>query len=68
MPARQEAPRGSFRAGDLVRHPQFGEGVVVSCAPSGEDEIVTVAFKGAAGIKKLLLSFAPLERLGSSEG
>ncbi len=67
VPARQEAPRGSFRAGDLVRHPQFGEGVVVSCAPSGEDEIVTVAFKGAAGIKKLLLSFAPLERLGPSD-
>lgn len=53
-----------FRAGDRVRHPRFGEGVVVSCTPTGDDHLVTVAFKGEAGIKKLLLSLARLEPLG----
>ncbi|HEU4759861.1 MAG TPA: 3'-5' exonuclease, partial [Dehalococcoidia bacterium] len=53
----------TFAAGDHVRHPKFGEGIVVSCQPSGTDYQVVVAFQGEAGIKKLLLSFAPLERL-----
>jgi DNA helicase-2/ATP-dependent DNA helicase PcrA len=56
-------PADTFAAGDHVRHPKFGEGIVVSCQPSGSDYQVVVAFQGEAGIKKLLLSFAPLERL-----
>ena len=46
-----------------MRHPKFGEGIVVSCQPSGADYQLVVAFQGEAGIKKLLLSFAPLERV-----
>ncbi len=57
------APTDSFSAGDHVRHERFGEGIVVSCQPSGADYQVVVAFQGEAGIKKLLLSFAPLERM-----
>ncbi|MFB3052764.1 MAG: hypothetical protein ACE1ZT_02735, partial [Dehalococcoidia bacterium] len=57
------APAETFAAGDHVRHPKFGEGIVVSCQPSGADYQVVVAFQGEAGIKKLLLSFAPLERV-----
>ena len=53
----------AFSAGEKVRHPRFGEGIVVSCTLVPDDQEVTVAFKGEAGIKKLLLSFAPLERL-----
>jgi len=55
----------SFSAGDHVRHAKFGEGIVINCnaTASGADQEVTVAFKGQAGVKKLLLSFAPLERL-----
>jgi DNA helicase-2/ATP-dependent DNA helicase PcrA len=56
-------PGDSFRPGDHVRHERFGEGVVVSCEPSGGDYQVVVAFQGEAGIKKLLLSFAPLEKV-----
>jgi DNA helicase-2/ATP-dependent DNA helicase PcrA len=52
-----------FSGGERVRHPRFGEGVVVGCVPRGDDQEVTVAFKGETGIKKLMLSFAPLERL-----
>ena len=48
-----------------MRHAKFGEGIVISCNPtaSGSDQEVTVAFKGEAAVKKLLLSFAPLEKL-----
>jgi DNA helicase-2/ATP-dependent DNA helicase PcrA len=55
----------AFAAGDRVRHGKFGEGVVVSCDIKGSDQEVTVVFKGDAGIKKLLLSFANLERVSA---
>jgi len=52
-----------LKAGDRVQHSQFGRGTVVSCKPSDGDREVTVAFPGL-GIKKLLLSFARLEKVG----
>jgi DNA helicase-2/ATP-dependent DNA helicase PcrA len=55
--------RTSFGAGDHVRHERFGDGVVVSCVVTSSDQEVTVAFKGGAGVKKLLLSYAPLEKV-----
>jgi DNA helicase-2/ATP-dependent DNA helicase PcrA len=70
VPKPEEEPpskgaKETFSAGDRVRHEKFGEGIVVSCEPSGADYQVVVAFQGEAGIKKLLLSFAPLERVVS---
>jgi DNA helicase-2/ATP-dependent DNA helicase PcrA len=53
----------AFRAGDRVRHAKFGEGIVVSCQEASGDLLVTVAFKGDAGLKRLLASFAALERV-----
>ncbi|MGQ9572134.1 MAG: ATP-dependent helicase [Dehalococcoidia bacterium] len=54
----------AFQPGDRVRHARFGEGIVVSCQQEkGGDQLVTVAFKGEAGIKRLLASFAALERM-----
>ena len=50
-----------LRAGERVRHARFGDGIVVSCVPSGTDHEVTVAFKGSSGIKRLLYSYASLE-------
>jgi DNA helicase-2/ATP-dependent DNA helicase PcrA len=52
-----------FAGGERVRHPRFGEGVVVGSQMVKDDQEVTVAFKGDIGIKKLMLSFAPLEKL-----
>jgi DNA helicase-2/ATP-dependent DNA helicase PcrA len=49
-------------AGDRVRHASFGEGVVLNCTPTGDDQEVVVDFE-EAGKKKLLLSLAPLERV-----
>ena len=51
-----------LKDGDHVRHSQFGDGVVVSCQPVADDIEVVVAFNGG-GIKKLLLSFAGLEKI-----
>ena len=51
-----------LRAGDQVRHSQFGEGVVISCQPVKNDSEVVVAFPGV-GVKRLLLSFARLEKV-----
>ena len=52
----------SLKAGDHVNHKMFGEGVVLNCSANGDDHVVTVAFT-EAGVKRLLLSFAPLEKM-----
>ncbi len=52
-----------LKAGDHVHHAQFGDGVVVSCQPVKDDEEVVVAFTSGMGVKKLLLSFAKLEKI-----
>jgi DNA helicase-2/ATP-dependent DNA helicase PcrA len=51
---------GRYRIGQTVKHAKFGEGVVLQCEGSGEDEKVQINFR-QAGIKWLLLSFATLE-------
>ena len=49
----------AYAPGDRVVHAQFGRGVVVSCELVPGDQQVVVAFEGR-GVKKLMLSFAPL--------
>jgi len=53
----------ALKAGDHVSHAMFGEGIVVNCLATGGDHEVTIAFKGEAGIKRFLLSLAPLQKL-----
>ncbi|MCD6149425.1 DNA helicase PcrA [bacterium] len=48
----------SYSDGQRVRHPDFGEGVVIST----QDDIITIAFM-KTGIKKLSATYAPLERI-----
>ena len=55
--------RPALKTGDKVRHPTFGEGIVTDAKPSKDDVEVTVAFRDGGGVKRLLLSFAPLEKL-----
>jgi DNA helicase-2/ATP-dependent DNA helicase PcrA len=55
------APVAEFKAGDHVRHEQFGSGIVVSYRKVKQDAEVTVAFDGA-GLKRLLLSFARIAK------
>ena len=47
--------------GEIVRHSVFGEGVVQDVQGVGDDEQVTVNFS-SAGLKRLLVSLARLER------
>jgi DNA helicase-2/ATP-dependent DNA helicase PcrA len=61
--ARPRATAGVYSAGERVRHGKFGEGIVVSCTPVRDDFEVVVAFRGDAGIKKLLVTYANLERV-----
>jgi len=55
-------PVVSLTAGDRVTHEKFGLGTVVSTAGVGEKSDATVDF-GAAGVKRLLLRYAPVEKL-----
>ncbi len=61
----EAVPALPLRTGDRVSHGVFGEGVVVSSTGKGSDQEVTVAFAGGAGVKRLLLSYAPLEKVES---
>ncbi len=60
-PTSPDVSTGEFKAGDHVQHVQFGKGVVVSCRPVKDDAEVVIAFAGE--LKKLLLSFANLEKV-----
>ncbi|MBF8304218.1 MAG: ATPase [Dehalococcoidia bacterium] len=51
-----------FKPGDSVKHGIFGLGVVVSATAVRDDKEVVVAFAGI-GVKKMLLSFARLEKV-----
>lgn len=50
----------TYRLGAKVRHPAFGEGIVVESVIKNGEEEVTVAFPGK-GIKRLLARLAKLE-------
>jgi DNA helicase-2/ATP-dependent DNA helicase PcrA len=55
-----ETEGAPYRSGERVRHAKFGEGIVVSF--DAENHRVTVAFP-RAGVKKLAVDLAPLEKL-----
>lgn len=67
LPKAPRAEARQFNPGDKVRHPQFGEGVVVSSKLVGDDEEVIVAFVGMKP-KRLLVSFAQMEKLLPTRG
>ena len=57
------APRSdlpSLATGDNVRHGTLGEGVVTRVEPDG---VVTVRFAGDGTERRLMLDYAPLEKL-----
>jgi DNA helicase-2/ATP-dependent DNA helicase PcrA len=53
----------SVAEGDTVLHERWGEGVVLTVRGRGDDAEATIAFS-EAGEKRLLLSYAPLTRVG----
>jgi DNA helicase-2/ATP-dependent DNA helicase PcrA len=62
--AEKESPKAgktSFRPGQRVRHPKYGEGVVYQREGDGESAKLTVQFP-RFGLKKLVEKYAQLER------
>ncbi len=51
-----------YRVGERVRHKMFGEGIIIETRENHGDQEITVAFE-EVGVKHLLASLAPLERL-----
>jgi len=62
LPRPPRTTEAVYKAGDKVRHPTFGVGIVVGVRLDAETEIVDVNFAGGAGVKKLDTAFAPLSR------
>jgi DNA helicase-2/ATP-dependent DNA helicase PcrA len=52
----------NLSAGDRVRHPKWGEGLVVDIAGAGGDGLLTINFPNV-GQKMVMLKYAPLERV-----
>jgi DNA helicase-2/ATP-dependent DNA helicase PcrA len=61
-PTQQTVVQAQFRAGQRVRHPVFGEGLVIESRIDGGDEMITLHFEDA-GLKRLIVGMAPLESL-----
>jgi DNA helicase-2/ATP-dependent DNA helicase PcrA len=61
---RPSLPEGdlTYKPGDKVMHPKFGLGIVISAKRDTAAEMVEVNFAGGAGLKKLDLAYAPLEK------
>ena len=55
-------PVVSLSAGERVTHQKFGLGTVVSTSGAGDKAEATIDF-GSAGVKRLLLRYAPVEKL-----
>ena len=50
-----------FNAGDTVIHKAYGEGIVLSAKPMGNDTLLEIAFT-SAGTKKIMANFAKIEK------
>ena len=60
-PTREPGDIPSLQTGDSVRHGSLGEGVVTRIEPGG---LVTVRFAKDQSERKLMLEYAPLEKIG----
>jgi DNA helicase-2/ATP-dependent DNA helicase PcrA len=61
-PSPQSFSTLTLKVGDHVRHSKFGPGIVMNCNSTKDDQELTVVFE-EAGVKKLLASLAPLEKI-----
>ncbi len=60
--ARPEKPSVALRPGDSVMHKTFGQGMILSASPMGNDVLLEIAFE-RVGTKKLMANFARLQKL-----
>ena len=59
---RSAAPQESYTVGQRVRHKTFGDGMILSCKPMGNDTLLEIAFD-SIGTKKLMANFARLQKI-----
>ncbi len=52
----------NFAVGDTVLHKSYGQGVVLSAKPMGNDTLLEIAFE-TAGTKKIMANFAKIEKV-----
>lgn len=62
---RPAAGGSGFKVGDRVRHPVFGDGLVLHVAPRGTDVALKISFAKDGAQRLLLAAAARLERLGA---
>ena len=55
-------PSESYSVGQRVKHKAFGEGMILSASPMGNDTLLEIAFD-TKGTKKLMANFAKLEKI-----
>jgi DNA helicase-2/ATP-dependent DNA helicase PcrA len=62
--AKAKAPREipSLDPGDRVLHPSMGMGTVVALEGAGDKTVASIDF-GSEGVRRLLLRYAPVEKL-----
>ena len=57
----------AFHVGDWVRHPEFGDGLILESKGAGESATVLVSFPDNTR-RRLMVKFAKLSRLEPPEG
>lgn len=61
MPEPSNAHESGFRVGEDVRHPKYGEGVILELRGSGEKTEATIRFPGV-GSKTFVLAWTPIQK------
>jgi DNA helicase-2/ATP-dependent DNA helicase PcrA len=62
-PQPTNAQRTGLGVGDDVRHPKYGEGVIIDVRGEGDKAEATIRFRGDAGTRTFVLAWSPLERI-----
>ncbi len=60
--AAQRSVPVSFSAGERIRHKIFGDGLILSAEPMGNDTLLKISFD-TVGEKKIMANFAKLEKI-----
>ncbi len=61
-PKPASAKESKYRMGTRIRHPEFGEGIILNAKAQDGDEIITIVFE-SVGIKRLAANITKLENI-----
>ena len=59
---KETAPKTVYSVGERIKHKTFGEGMITSVIPMGNDSMLEIAFD-SVGTKKVMANFAKLEKI-----